>query len=79
MVYVRLLMDHVCEEQLLCDHDTRYSGWDDDSPRFVMVSTCKLRVKPRGVAVCDRRAINFRSKAARAARRGRQVKRAAVK
>lgn len=28
MEYERLLMDHVCEEQLLCDHDTRVMGHD---------------------------------------------------
>jgi len=57
MEYERLLMDHVGEEQLLCDHDTR--DGTRHGPRFVMVTVCKAA----GGAVCDRRAINFRSKA----------------
>ena len=66
MEYERLLMDHVCEEQLLCDHDTR--DGTRHGPRFVMVTVCKAA----GGAVCDRRArVNFE---------GRQIEaRAAVK
>jgi hypothetical protein len=71
MEYERLLMDHVCEEQLLCDHDTR--DGTRHGPRFVIVTVCKAA----GGAVCDRRAIHVRSKAGKSepTKRARAVRR----